>query len=278
MDRFFVDSSQIDLHNNLVVIDGEDVKHIASVLRLKSGEKIEICDGFDNEYICEIAEVTKVEITARIIEKVNITREPRINIIAYQGIPKGQKTDFIVQKLTEIGVSEIVLVDTDRTVSKIDKKSDKKIDRWQKIAYEASKQSKRGIIPKVRGPLKFDEALDDMNKNDFNIFPYEQEHKVTLKSELKKISKELGIRSYKLDMENIESKKESNESTPTNAKNPRIGFFIGPEGGFSDEEIKKILGNGNRTVTFGNRILRTETAGIYIASIIIYELEMEEEI
>ncbi len=258
MDRFFVDSSHIDLENKEVIINGEDVKHITSVLRLKVGDEIEVCDGMDNEYICEITDESKVEVRADILENVSITREPKVNVIAYQGIPKGQKTDLIVQKLTEIGVSEIVLVDTDRSVSKIDKKSDKKIERWQKIAYEASKQSKRGIIPKVRGPLKFDEALEDMNVNDFNIFPYEEERNVTIKAQLKEISKELALRD--------------------NLKNPRIGFFIGPEGGFSKDEINKVLSNGNETVTFGNRILRTETAGIYLASIIIYESEMEEEI
>ncbi|TPB50754.1 16S rRNA methyltransferase, partial [Burkholderia pseudomallei] len=211
MDRFFVGKNNINLENKTCIIEGEDVKHISKVLRCRIGEELEICDNDNNEYICEITNIDKSQVELNIVEVVEIKRESDLKIKVYQGLPKGPKMEMILQKLTEVGVDEIILVQTKRTVVKVDdKKEDKKIERWERIIYEAAKQSKRGKIPKLRGVLSFKEALADMKENDFNIAPYENERTKSIKQAIKGV-----------DIKNI-------------------GVFVGPEGGFEDTEIKAI--------------------------------------
>ena len=243
MDRFFTPKNNINLEQNTCIIEGEDVKHISKVLRCKENDRLEVCDMDNNEYICEIKEINKDSILLDIIEKVNIKRESNLKVKLYQGMPKGTKMELILQKLTEIGVDEIVLVQTKRSVTKIDnKKEDKKIERWERIIYEAAKQSKRGKIPTLTGVLTFNEALEDMKNNDFNICPYENERTVVIK-------------------EAIKGKQINN-----------IGIFVGPEGGFEEEEIEKIQNINGQVVSLGPRILRTETASVVASSIVLYEL------
>ncbi|QYE98584.1 16S rRNA (uracil(1498)-N(3))-methyltransferase [Paraclostridium sordellii] len=243
MDRFFVEKKNVNLENNTCIIEGEDVKHISKVLRCRVGEALEICDNDNNEYICEITNIDKSEVQLNIIDKVDIKRESDLKIKAYQGLPKGPKMEMILQKLTEVGVDEIILVQTKRTVVKVeDKKEDKKIERWERIIYEAAKQSKRGKIPKLRGILSFKEALSDMGNNDLNIAPYENERTKSIKQAIKG-----------QDINNI-------------------GIFVGPEGGFEDTEIKAIEDIGGQSVSLGPRILRTETASLVASSIVLYEL------
>lgn len=243
MDRFFVGKNNINLENKTCIIEGEDVKHISKVLRCRIGEELEICDNDNNEYICEITNIDKSQVELNIIEVVDIKRESDLKIKVYQGLPKGPKMEMILQKLTEVGVDEIILVQTKRTVVKVDdKKEDKKIERWERIIYEAAKQSKRGKIPKLRGVLSFKEALADMKENDFNIAPYENERTKSIKQAIKGV-----------DIKNI-------------------GVFVGPEGGFEDTEIKAIEEIGGQSVSLGPRILRTETASLVASSIVLYEL------
>ncbi|MFR4161617.1 MAG: 16S rRNA (uracil(1498)-N(3))-methyltransferase [Paraclostridium sordellii] len=243
MDRFFVEKKNVNLENNTCIIEGEDVKHISKVLRCRVGEELEICDNDNNEYICEITSIDKSEVQLNIIDKVDIRRESDLKIKVYQGLPKGPKMEMILQKLTEVGVDEIILVQTKRTVVKVeDKKEDKKIERWERIIYEAAKQSKRGKIPKLRGILSFKEALSDMGKNDLNIAPYENERTKSIKQAIKC-----------QDINNI-------------------GIFVGPEGGFEGTEIKDIEDIGGQSVSLGPRILRTETASLVASSIVLYEL------
>lgn len=243
MDRFFTPKSNINLEQNTCVIEGEDVKHISRVLRCRENDKLEVCDMDNNEYICEIKEINKDNILLDIIEKVNIKRESNLKVKLYQGMPKGTKMELILQKLTEIGVDEIVLVQTKRSVTKIDnKKEDKKIERWERIIYEAAKQSKRAKIPKLTGVLTFKEALADMQNNDLNLCPYENERTISIK----------------------EAIKDSSANT--------IGIFVGPEGGFEEEEVEKIQEIDGKVVSLGPRILRTETASIVASSIVLYEL------
>ena len=155
----------------------------------------------------------------------------------------GEKMELILQKLTEVGVDEIILVSTKRSVVKVDdKKEGKKIERWERIMYEAAKQSKRGKIPKLRGILSFKEALEDMKNNDMNICPYENERTVSIKSAI--------------------------EGADINS----IGIFVGPEGGFEEEEIENIQDINSKVVSLGPRILRTETASVVASSIVLYEL------
>ena len=243
MDRFFVEKKNINLENNTCIIEGEDVKHISKVLRCKIGEELEICDSDNNEYICEITSIDKSTVELDILEKVDIKRESDLKIKLYQGLPKGPKMEMILQKLTEVGVDEIILVQTKRSVVKVDdKKEDKKIERWERIIYEAAKQSKRGKIPKLRGVLSFKEALCDMQNNDFNIAPYENERTKSIKQAIKS-----------LDINNI-------------------GIFVGPEGGFDESEIEAIENINGQSVSLGPRILRTETASVVASSIVLYEL------
>ena len=243
MDRFFVEKKNINLENNTCTIEGEDVKHISKVLRCKIGEELEVCDSDNNEYICEITSIDKSTVELDILEKVDIKREADLKIKLYQGLPKGPKMEMILQKLTEVGVDEIILVQTKRSVVKVDdKKEDKKIERWERIIYEAAKQSKRGKIPKLRGVLSFKEALVDMQNNDFNIAPYENERTKSIKQAIKS-----------LDISNI-------------------GIFVGPEGGFDESEIEAIENINGQSVSLGPRILRTETASVVASSIVLYEL------
>ena len=151
--------------------------------------------------------------------------------------------EMILQKLTEVGVHEIVLVQTKRSVSKVDdKKEDKKLERWERIIYEAAKQSKRGKIPKLRGILSFKDALEDMKNNDLNIAPYENERTNSIKQAIKGV--------------NINT----------------MGIFVGPEGGFEESEIEAIEEVSGKSVSLGPRILRTETASLVASSIVLYEL------
>lgn len=243
MDRFFIDKKNFDLDNQTCFIQGEDVKHITKVLRYDIGEQLQICDNEDSEYICEIIEMNKNIVNLKVLEKCNIKREPNVKIIVYQGLPKAQKLDIILQKLTEVGVCEIIPVATKRSVCKIDDKNeDKKVERWERIIYEAAKQSKRGIIPKLRGPMSFKDALEDIKLNDLNIVPYEKENTTSIKEALR------------------------------NCNYKKIGIFIGPEGGFEEDEIDTLQSRGVISVTLGPRILRTETAPIVAATIVLYEL------
>ncbi len=216
MDRFFVEPEHLNLDGKTLYIDGEDVKHISKVLRYGQGDEIEVCDSNGHEYICRIESIDKTRIDLSIVDEVDINRESRIRVSLYQGVPKSTKMDIILQKLTEAGVDEIVLVNTKRSVVNIKgDKADKKFDRWERIIYEAAKQCKRGLIPKLRGILTFKEALEDMGKNDINICPYE-------------VEKSLGIKEA-LQTGQVKKILENKDEV-------RVGIFIGPEGGFAEEE------------------------------------------
>ena len=252
MDRFFVEPEHLNLDDKTLYIDGEDVKHISKVLRYGQGDEIEVCDSNGHEYICRIESIDKTRIDLSIVDEVDINRESRIRVSLYQGVPKSTKMDIILQKLTEAGVDEIVLVNTKRSVVNIKgDKADKKLDRWERIIYEAAKQCKRGLIPKLRGILSFEEALADMEQNDIIICPYEDE-------------KSLGIKeALQTDLvKDIIGKKDE----------VRVGIFIGPEGGFDPEENNRVKAAGIASVTMGPRIFRTETASIVATAITLYEL------
>lgn len=252
MDRFFVEPEHLNLDDKTLYIDGEDVKHISKVLRYGQGDEIEVCDSNGHEYICRIESVDKTRIDLSIVDEVDINRESRIRVSLYQGVPKSTKMDIILQKLTEAGVDEIVLVNTKRSVVNIKgDKADKKFDRWERIIYEAAKQSKRGLIPKLRGILSFKEALEDMGKNDINICPYE-------------VEKSLGIKEA-LQTGQVKKILENKDEV-------RVGIFIGSEGGFAEEENEMVKAAGIASVTMGPRIFRTETASIVATAITLYEL------
>ena len=254
MYKFFVPKDQIK--ENEIYITGTDVNHISNVLRLKLNDKILISSKeTDNEtekaYVSEIIKFSKDSVVCRIIDIEAKSVESNVNIDLYQGLPKADKMEYIIQKATELGVKRIIPVDMKRCVVKIDKKSEaKKIDRWQKIAEVAAKQSKRDIIPKIENIIKIEEICKNTTKYDIILLAYENENKTTLKDELQELK------------QNIDSKKLN------------IGIIIGPEGGLSEIEVNKLIDANAKCVSLGKRILRTETAPIVMISDIIYEFEL----
>ncbi|MBZ2175739.1 16S rRNA (uracil(1498)-N(3))-methyltransferase [Schnuerera sp. xch1] len=241
MNRFFVGSKQVK--ENIIEITGKDVKHIKNVLRLKPKDTVEIISE-GKHYTCQISNIFSDKVEVLILDSYNGKNESPIDIVLFQGIAKGSKMDLIIQKGTEIGIKEFYPLVTKRTVVKIkdSKKEKNKINRWSNIAEEASKQSKRDIIPLVNNVVGFDKMIDILKEEKNIIIPYEMENSYGLKKALKKIRGE------------------------------RVNLIIGPEGGFEKEEIQALKDIGGQVITLGNRILRTETAGIVTASIILYEL------
>ena len=237
MARFFVPSDAID--GDTIHIFGEEAAHITRVLRMREGDTLIACDGAKTDYVCRISTVDKKEVTAKIEETKENEAEPGVHITLYQGIPKGAKLDYIVQKCVEIGACKIVPVKTARVV----KGGDVKRERLSRIAFEAAKQSGRGIVPEVGETLSFEAAIEEAKSAALVLFPYECEKECSLKRALR-------------------------------GKTPEtVSIFIGPEGGFSDEEAETARHAGFAVVSLGTRILRTETAGAVTCGNILYETE-----
>lgn len=247
MHKFFTPKELIS--ENIAKIIGEDVKHIIKVLRIEAGEKVVLNDCQGTEYLAVISSTSKQEVEFEILEKLDVNNESPVKIHLYQGLPKAQKMDLIVQKGTELGISDFIPVITLRVDVKL-KGEFKKLDRLNRIALEAAKQSKRSIVPKVLEPISFDEALESMKELDLIIVPYENAEEFGIKSLINKLR----------------------EENATLNEISEVGIFIGPEGGIEENEILKLKEIGAHIVTLGNRILRTETAGFTAASLIQYEL------
>ncbi len=242
MPRFFVEANQIT--EDKIEITGQDVRHIRDVLRLDYNALIEVCDGAGTDYNCSIEEINKETIITKILNKMTSQSEPKTKVILFQSLIKGDKIEWVIQKTIEIGVSEIIPMQTTFCVSKMDqsKKADAKVKRWNKIAQSGAKQSGRGMIPKVTSPVTFGAALNLCKEMDLALIAYEKEDQENLRSQL----------------QGLEGK--------------TIGVLIGPEGGFSKEEIEKAEKAGVKAITLGPRILRSETASITLVSNILYEL------
>lgn len=241
MPKFF--TARENIKDTTLIIDNEDANHIRKVLRLNVGDEITVCDGRGIDYQVSISEIGKTEIVCDIISQEKCDTEPGIEITLYQGLPKAAKMDYIIQKNTELGISRIVPAKLSRCVVKLEDKyaEDKKTQRWQKIANEAAKQSGRGVIPEVSDPMTVDEIIDAVKDCDLVFIPYECEE---------------GTRLCDVVGENPDAK--------------RISFIIGPEGGFDVTEIEKFSEAGIKTITLGKRILRTETAGEAVVSMLMY--------
>lgn len=246
MHKFFTPKELIN--GDVAKIIGDDVKHIYKVLRISEGEKVTLnnCEGV--EYLGRVKSVSKQEVLIYILEELESNNESDVNIYLFQGLPKSQKMDLIVQKGTELGITEFIPTITHRVDVKL-KGEFKKLDRLNRIALEAAKQSKRSIIPKVLEPIEFDEVLEKINSLDLLIVPYENANNFGIKTLINELRKENNI---------------------DNIKN--IGIFVGPEGGIEEDEIERLKDKGAYIVTLGKRILRTETAGFVATSLIQYEL------
>lgn len=247
MPKFFIKTENLK-ENEEIWITGSDVNHIKNVLRKKIDDKINICNSdTQKNYECVIKNIEENKIVCKILDEVKSLAESNLNITIFQGLPKSDKMELIIQKATELGVKTIVPVITKRTVIKLkDKDKQNKVDRWRKIAEVAAKQSGRDIIPTIENIINIaDIKFDEFDK----IFVlYENEEKISIKDEIEQLKND--------------NKEELN-----------IGIVIGPEGGLAESEIEQLRLNQNvSVVTLGKRILRTETVALVVSGILMYEL------
>lgn len=243
MPKFF--TARENISDTQIVIDSEDAKHIQKVLRLGVGDEITVCDGRGIDYSAVISDIEKTRVVCHIKNSRTCDTEPGVKVTLYQGLPKAAKMDYIIQKTTELGITKIVPAKMSRCVMKLENTAaeKKKVERWNKIAYEAAKQSGRGVIPEVTMPMNMDEIIPALQEADLVFAPYECEQETRLKDVLEAAGE---VRN--------------------------VSFIIGPEGGFDITEIEKLKAAGIKTITLGRRILRTETAGEAVLAMVMYGL------
>lgn len=246
MQRFFVEPCQIDEPAHRIHITGTDVNYIVNVLRMKPGEELWISDGEKKEYHCRIESAASDEVCLHILYAQEPDYELQNKIYLFQGLPKSDKMELIIQKAVELGAFEIIPVETKRCVVRLDgKKAAKKTERWQKIAESAAKQSKRMLVPSVHSVMSYRDAIAYAEEMDVCLIPYELAKGM---AETKEIIKQI-------------------------QPGQSIGIFIGPEGGFEESEVETAVNSGVVPITLGKRILRTETAGLAILSVLMFQLE-----
>lgn len=244
MQHFFVIPEQVG--ETEIYVTGQDVNHMKNVLRMKIGEQVEISDGNNKKYLCEVSAYEEEQAVLRILEIKEADTELKSRLYLFQGLPKNDKMELIVQKAVELGAYEVIPVSMKRCVVKLDaKKAAKKVERWNSISESAAKQAGRSIIPKVSDVVSYREALERAEQLDVVLVPYELEEGMA------------------------ETKKLLHQIQPGQS----VGIFIGPEGGFEREEVEQAIEAGAHPVTLGRRILRTETAGFTMLSILMFELE-----
>lgn len=244
MHRFFAEPGNIG--EKEIVITGADVNHIRNVLRMRTDEEVLIADGQGAEYRCKLIELSENEVRAQILWKLDGNAELASAITLFQGLPKSDKMDLIVQKCVELGVDRIVPVSTKRAVVKLDaKKEQTRLKRWNTISESAAKQSGRGVIPEVSGVMSFGKALEEAKKLDVLLIPYER----------------------------AENMAETRRVMGSIQPGQSVGIFIGPEGGFEESEVEEAVAAGAKAITLGKRILRTETAGLAVMAMLSYLLE-----
>ena len=246
MHHFFVTPEQVK--EEQIWIRGLDVNHIKNVLRMKIGEELHISDGNNKKYLCEISTISSETVCVLIKEELVSNTELPSRIYLFQGLPKSDKMELIVQKAVELGVYEIIPVATKRAVVKLDdKKAAKKVERWNSISEGGAKQSGRNVIPEVKQVMSYKEAMQYAKELDVVLIPYEL----------------------------AEGMDETRQVIETIRPGQSVGIFIGPEGGFETAEVEYALEQGAKAITLGKRILRTETAGLTTLSILMYHLECE---
>ena len=247
MQHFFVSPEQV--REEKIYVEGSDVNHMKNVLRMKTGEELTIGDGDGWLYLCVVESYEEDMAVLKILEKKKDESELPSKIYLFQGLPKSDKMEMIIQKAVELGVYEVIPVSTARAVVKLDaKKEASKQKRWQTIAESAAKQSKRMVIPEIHSVMKFSEAVNYAEELDIRFIPYELAENM---AHTKKLFEQI----------------EPGQS---------IGIFIGPEGGFTPEEIELAMNHQVQPITLGKRILRTETAGMTVLSILMFLLEGKE--
>lgn len=245
MYRFYITGDQV-ISDEIRIVGG-DVNHMKNVLRLETGDWVVACDGAGKDYVSRISSLERDQVLLH-VEKVQATgTELPSRITLFQGLPKRDKMEWIIQKNVELGVSEIVPVMMKRCVARLseEKKIQKKIERWQAIAEAAAKQSDRGIIPRVHTPLTLEQAFDMARSIEYNMIPYELQE----------------------GMEN------SREIVKQACSCSSVGIFIGPEGGLEADEVKMAMEQQIHPISLGKRILRTETAGMALLSVLMFQMQ-----
>lgn len=246
MFQFFVESSAIG--DEYISITGEDFNHIKNVLRMKVGTEIRISNKEDVDYLCHIHEITEDEIIAKIDSIDEEGTELPTKVYLFQGLPKGDKMETVIQKNVELGVYSVIPVAMKRCVVKLDaKKAKSKVERWQKISEAAAKQSKRMIIPEIADLMDYKSAVKLAASMDTFLLPYENAK---------------GMAETKRLIDNIKP-------------GQSVAVFIGPEGGFEDDEVELAKDMGAKVISLGKRILRTETAGMALMAALMYEIECQ---
>ena len=241
MHRFFVPQ----LYNEEMYIEGVDARHISKVLRMQPGAQLQIVSDDGVSAMAEITAIDSERVTVRCLEKLAESHEPRVKLVLAQGLAKGEKMDFIIQKAVEMGAYSVIPVAMEHSVVRLDgAKAAKKVERWQKIAESAAKQSKRDIIPEVQAVQSMTEMLAKCACQT-KIIAYECEDRLSLKAALKAAEEAGGI--------------------------SELLLIIGPEGGISEGELEQARQAGAVPVSLGRRILRAETAGLVAISAIFYE-------
>lgn len=244
MNRFFIDPEDINEEESIAVIRGEPLKHISRVLRMRIKEQLIIADGRGNSYLGEITEVSRDEVLVSIKESLAPKSEPALEVILAQALTKGEKMDYIVQKSTELGAKKILPFTAERSVVKITAgKARDKVTRWQKIARGAAEQSHRDKIPQVGEITSLNHVLSEAGESCLVLFLWEQE-------------KNRGLKEVLREQQNIK----------------KVVLLVGPEGGFTSEEVELAISRGAVSVSLGPRILRTETAAVAAAAMVLYEL------
>lgn len=244
MYHFFSEHEHI--HDTYIDIVGSDVNHIKNVLRLKTGDSLLISSGDNIDYTCHIAQINEEHIRADIDSVDERGRELTSKIYLFQGLPKADKMELVIQKAVELGAFEVIPVAMKRSVVKLDaKKAESKVKRWNAIAESAAKQSKRSILPQVSDVVTFAQAVKMAENCQIKLLPYECAD---------------GMEKTKRLIENITLGQD-------------IAVFIGPEGGFDLDELELAKEAGCEIITLGKRILRTETAGMMLLSVLMYHLE-----
>ncbi|MFW6264819.1 MAG: 16S rRNA (uracil(1498)-N(3))-methyltransferase [Bacillota bacterium] len=244
MHRFFLNENNV-IDGEVLKITASDFKHISYSLRMGKGDKLIVSDGKGIDYLVEIIEIREDELIAKILSREKNSNEAEVLVTLAQGIPKKNNMDFIIQKCTEIGVNKIIPLNTKRTIVKLSgKKLEKRLERWQKIAEEAAKQSGRALIPEIDRLYDLEDIISLMEDYDLVLIPWEGEA-------------EQGLSDI------------YNKKNDVNFK--KILIIIGPEGGFAESEVNYLKKNGVIPITLGPRILRTETAGLVALTMVLYQ-------
>lgn len=249
MQQVFVEDS--DVQDNLIKVAGEDAHHLSNVLRMKIGEMLRISNQSGESFLCEVSQISQEEVLCEIVERNYKETELKGEILLFQALPKGERLEFVTQKTTELGVTEIYPVAMDFCITKWEpSKAAKKQARYQAIADAAAKQSKRSKLVKFNSVVSFDEALKlAKEKADIILLPYENEEGM------------------------VGSKKALDEIK----KDTRVAIFIGPEGGFSEKEIEKAKSDA-KLLSLGKRILRTDTAAVLAVGMVMLKMELDDDI